>query len=99
MKKKHLQKNWTELCFLIYRLNTHTCMYQNARLCKYPHKHSNLGLKWKQTAEKESYMCNTGPGQLLKWQQYNIHAVCHSCLSNNKTENLSLLLTKSLLEF
>ncbi len=34
-------------------LNTHTCMCQNACLFKYPHNHSNLGLKWKQTADKE----------------------------------------------
>ncbi len=26
-------------------LNTHTCMCQNACLFKYPHNHSNLGLK------------------------------------------------------
>ncbi len=26
-------------------LNTHTCMCQNAHLCNYPCKNSNLGLK------------------------------------------------------
>ncbi len=36
------------------RLHTYTCMCQNACLCQCLHKHSNLGLKWKQTAEKES---------------------------------------------
>ncbi len=33
-------------CFIDFeQLNTHTSMCQNARLCKYPHKHSYLGLK------------------------------------------------------
>ncbi len=36
------------------RLNTHTCMSQNAHLCNYPHKQSSLGRKWKQTVEKEN---------------------------------------------
>ncbi len=31
-----------------------TQMSQNACLCKYSHKRSNLGLNWKQTAEKEN---------------------------------------------
>ncbi len=29
-------------------------MWQDTRLCKCPRKHSSLGLKWKQTAEKEN---------------------------------------------
>ncbi len=42
-------------CFIgLKQLNTHTCMSQNAHLCNYPHKHINLGRKWKQTAEKEN---------------------------------------------
>ncbi len=29
-------------------------MHQNPRLCKYPHKHSDLGLKREKTAEREN---------------------------------------------
>ncbi len=66
-------------CFLgLERLNTHACMCQNAHLWKYPRKHSNLGLKWKQTAEEENTH-ETVSGQLLKWQQSNISAVCRVC--------------------
>ncbi len=36
-----------------------------------------VGLKWKQTAEKENVKRYIGYGQLLKWQQSNIPAVCH----------------------
>ncbi len=33
-------------CFIDFeQLNTHTSMRQNARICKYPHKHSYLGVK------------------------------------------------------
>ncbi len=33
-------------CFIcLERLNTRTYMYDNARLCKYPCNHCNLGLK------------------------------------------------------
>ncbi len=67
-------------CFLgLERLNTCTCMCQNARLCKYPCKHSNLVLNWKQTAEEENMCLTVGSGHLLKGQQSNIPAVCHSC--------------------
>ncbi len=38
-----------------------------------------VGLKWKQTAEKENVKWYIGYGQLLKWQQSNIPAVCHLC--------------------
>ncbi len=51
-------KNVVPSCFCRFiglkRLNTHTCMSQNAHLCNYPHKQSNLGRKWKQTVEKEN---------------------------------------------
>ncbi len=36
------------------RLYKHTYMHQNPRLCKYPHKHSDLGLKREKTAEREN---------------------------------------------
>ncbi len=36
------------------RLHEHTYMRQNPRLCKYPHKHSDLGLKREKTAEREN---------------------------------------------
>ncbi len=39
----------------------YTCMCQYAHLCKYLSKCSNLGLKWKQTAEKEN-TCNIRSG-------------------------------------
>ncbi len=48
---------------------------------------SNLGLKWKQTAEREN-TCNSilDPGQFLKWQQSNIPALM--LLKQQKRENL-----------
>ncbi len=47
----------TELLFLpLFRpwMVKYTLVCQNACLCKYPLKHSNSGLKWKQTAKKEN---------------------------------------------
>ncbi len=67
--------------------NSFGFMRVKCTLCKHPRKHSNLGLKSKSRAEKENVEHNTGSGQLLKRQQSNIP----------KRENLSLLLTKSLL--
>ncbi len=36
------------------QLHKHAYMRQNPRLCKYPHKHSDLGLKKEKTAEREN---------------------------------------------
>ncbi len=50
---------WEERLFFFAdfeRLHKHTYMRQNPRLCKYPHKHSDLGLKSEWTAERENAM-------------------------------------------
>ncbi len=46
------EKGSIEHFFSLERLNILSCMCQIARLCKFSRKHSNLGLKWKQPAEK-----------------------------------------------
>ncbi len=61
------------------RLHKHTYMRQESRLCKYPHNHSDLGLREK-TAERENayvtvYWIRTS---VLKGKRSNIHSVCHS---------------------
>ncbi len=38
------------------QLYKHTYQNQNPHLCKYPHKHSNLGLKSELKAERENAM-------------------------------------------
>ncbi len=40
------------------RLHKHTYMRQNPHLCKYPHKHSDLGLK-RENSWKRKRMCNS----------------------------------------
>ncbi len=46
-------------CFIGFeRLHKHTYMRQNPRLCKYPHKHSDLGLK-RENSCKRKRICNS----------------------------------------
>ncbi len=77
------------------QLHKHTSMRKNPCLCKYPHKHSYLGLKREQSAEKNA-LCNSilDPDFGLKGE-----ALQYSSAINQTTvrENLSLLLTISLL--
>ncbi len=40
------------------RLHKHTYMRQNPHLCKYPHKHSDLGLK-RENSRKRKRICNS----------------------------------------
>ncbi len=40
------------------QLHKYTYMCQNPRLCKYPHKHSDLGLK-KENGRKRKHICNS----------------------------------------
>ncbi len=63
------------------QLHKHTYMRQNLRLCKYPHKHSDLGLKREWTTERENanvtvYWIRTS---VLKGKRSNIRSVCRSC--------------------
>ncbi len=54
----HKENSFTERFFFFAdfeQLHKHTYMRQNPRLCKYPHKHSDLGLKSKRQKEK-TYM-------------------------------------------
>ncbi len=61
------------------QLHKHTYMCQNPRLCKYPQKHSDLGLKSELTAERENayvtvtllYWIRTS---VLKGKLSNIHS-------------------------
>ncbi len=82
--------------YMSWMVKYHTCMCQNACLYKYPRKHSHLGVKWKQTAEKENTSVTVYCIQaaLKVTAVYYIPAIC----KQQKTENLSLLLTKSLLQ-
>ncbi len=41
------------------QLHKHTYMRQNTRLCKYPHKHSDLGLKRELNSRKRKCICNS----------------------------------------
>ncbi len=51
-----------------------TLMRQNPLLCKYPHKHSDLGLK-REIAYVTVYWIRTS---VLKGKRSNIRSVCHS---------------------
>ncbi len=71
-------------------------MRNNPRLCKYPHKHSDLGLK-RETAENNAhvtvYWIRTS---VLKGEAVQ-YSSCPAINQTTVTENLSLLLTISLL--
>ncbi len=62
MKKNSLTVGALNIIFAAlnrpWTVNIYTFMWQDTRLCKCPRKHSSLGLKWKQTAEKEN-RCNS----------------------------------------
>ncbi len=78
-------------------------MRQNPRLCKYLHKHSDLGLK-RVNDRKRKRICNSNlaildPDFGLKGEAVQ-YSFCQSAIHVNHStliENFSLLLTKSLL--
>ncbi len=98
---------WEERAFSFAdfeQLHKHTYMCQNLRLCKYPHKHSDLGLK-RVNGKKRKRLCNVNSNLAILDPDFGFKRgscpifVLSAIHVNHSTllENLSLLLTKSLL--